>query len=50
MKALIAYQCEMRDWPHARSLQAIKSLIEWRGSSVGVEGAETFSICRIIEN
>ena len=30
----------MRDWPHPRSTEAIKSLAKWRGASVGLEAAE----------
>ena len=51
MEALNAYSMEMRDWPHARSLDALKHLAKWRGSSVGVDSAEAFYLARnIIRN
>ena len=45
-EALAAYSSEMRDWPHARSLDAIEHLARWRGAQVGVEAAEAFSLLR----
>jgi hypothetical protein len=48
MNALIAYEMEMRDWPHPRSYQAVEYLAEWRGSTVGVEAAECFVLGRMI--
>lgn len=44
LKALAMYQSEMRPWPHPRSIQAITMLAGWRGSMVGYEKAEAFSI------
>jgi len=41
-EALVAYSSEMRDWPHARSLEAVEHLARWRGAQVGVEAAEAF--------
>ena len=48
-KKLIAYESEMRDWPHARSIDAIKYLANWRGAQVGVDAAEAFCLLRNIE-
>ena len=48
IKALEAYESEMRDWPHARSRKAVEHLARWRGASVGVEAAETFMLLREI--
>ena len=48
MKALEAYQSEMRPWPHARSLKAVEHLARWRGASVGCEAAETFMLIKKI--
>ena len=45
-EALMAYSSEMRDWPHARSLEALKHLARWRGAQVGVEAAEAFCLLR----
>lgn len=47
--ALKAYDSEMRDWPHSRSLRAIEHLSRWRGASVGLEAAEAFIAIRNIE-
>ena len=48
MKALAAYELEMRDEPHARSLVNAKRLAEFRGSCVGVVAAEALSLVRLI--
>ena len=48
-EALNAYESEMRDWPHARSIDAIKYLARWRGAQVGVEAAEAFYLLRNIK-
>ena len=44
--ALMAYDQEMRDWPHARSVAAVHHLACWRGASVGVAAAEAFVLGR----
>jgi LmbE family N-acetylglucosaminyl deacetylase len=49
IKALEAYHEEMRDFPHARSIQAVQALARYRGSQVGVAGAEAFVVERIVE-
>ena len=46
MAALQAYQCELRDFPHPRSLAAIDALARWRGASVGFKAAEAFILGR----
>ena len=48
IKALEAYESEMRDWPHARSTKAVGHLARWRGASVGTEAAEAFFLLREI--
>jgi len=48
LKALEIYKCEMRDYPHARSIEALKYLAKWRGVSVGVKAAEAFILGREI--
>lgn len=45
-RALQAYKSEMRDWPHARSIESIEYLAKWRGATIGVEAAEAFSLGR----
>lgn len=46
--ALMAYQDELRPWPHARSLEAIEALARWRGATVGVAAAEAFVVQRMV--
>lgn len=46
--ALLAYEPELRAWPHARSLGAIEALARWRGASVGVGAAEAFVAQRMV--
>ncbi len=49
LKALECYESEMRPWPHARSLAAIKAQLHWRGANVGLEAAEAFMMLRNIQ-
>ena len=46
IEALRAYEEEMRAFPHARSIEALKHLARWRGSQVGVVAAEAFVVER----
>jgi N-acetylglucosamine malate deacetylase 1 len=48
MKALKAYDAEMRAWPHPRSYQAVEHLARWRGAAIGVDAAEAFVVGRMI--
>ncbi|MED3800264.1 PIG-L family deacetylase [Lysinibacillus capsici] len=48
LKALEAYEYEMRDWPHARSIKALDYLAKWRGANIGFEAAEAFILGRKI--
>jgi len=48
IEALKVYKSEMREHPHARSLQGIEYLAKWRGNSVGLEVAESFVLLRDI--
>ena len=48
LKALEAYQSEMRIWPHSRSIESVQHLARWRGAAVGVEAAEAFMLIRQI--
>lgn len=47
MKALEAYDLEMREAPHSRSIEHIRSLAIHRGHSAGVGAAEAFMVMRI---
>lgn len=46
LEALAAYESEMRNWPHARSIRAVEHLAHWRGATVGAEAAEAFVLVR----
>lgn len=48
LRALRAYDDEMRPWPHARSYQAVEHLARWRGATVGCAAAEAFIVGRDI--
>lgn len=46
--ALACYRDELRDWPHPRSLKAVRHLAHLRGSEAGLEAAEAFVLLREI--
>ncbi len=48
-EALRAYDEEMRPFPHARSVDAVRALATWRGASAGLKAAEAFITLRWIE-
>ena len=48
LAALKCYGNEIRQWPHARSLESVKHLAKWRGSSVGIDAAEAFMLIRAL--
>jgi LmbE family N-acetylglucosaminyl deacetylase len=46
MSALAAYDKEIFDFPHSRSVKAIESLVYFRGASMGMEAAEAYRVER----
>lgn len=44
--ALSCYAQEMRPPPHARAIDTVMALAQWRGATVGVDAAEAFEIIR----
>lgn len=48
INALAAYELEMREPPHSRSLENVKRLAEFRGSCVGVGAAEAMMAVRVL--
>lgn len=46
LKALEAYESEIRPYPHPRSVKAVEYLARWRGATVGVQAAEGFILGR----
>ena len=49
IEAMKAYESELREFPHPRSLKAIEALAIKRGSEVGVKYAESFYLIREIQ-
>ncbi len=48
LEALKAYQSEMRDAPHSRSIEHLAQLAKHRGHCVGVDAAEAFVTVRAL--
>ena len=48
IRSLKAYNEEMRESPHSRSIENIKLLAHYRGYSMGIEMAEAFEVYRFI--
>jgi LmbE family N-acetylglucosaminyl deacetylase len=46
LEALQAYAGEVRDFPHPRSIDALKALAAWRGAASGMTAAEAFMLVR----
>ncbi len=46
MNALNEYESEIKTWPHARSLDAVKAGARYWGSMAGIEAAEPFILLR----
>ena len=46
VKALSAYVDEVREWPHPRSVEAVRARAQSVGSEVGVRHAEAFQLIR----
>ncbi len=46
LKALAAYDMEMRPSPHARSIENVVALATYRGASIGLMAAEAFTVIR----
>ncbi len=49
LKALTAYEMEMRSSPHSRCIKHLEALARHRGNSVGLEAAEAFDLIRLIQ-
>ena len=46
LEILELYSDEMRDFPHPRSVEAVRALAMYRGASIGFYAAEAFSVIR----
>ena len=42
--ALKVYKTEIKSFPHPRSIESVRALAQFRGSSIGVEAAEAFDV------
>jgi len=49
LQAVSAYKTQLRSPPHVRSLENIRNLAQLRGSEVGLEYAEAYSVLRWVE-
>lgn len=49
LEAMKAYQDELKDSPHPRSIEGIKAKVKQRGSEIAVENAEAFRLIRAIQ-
>lgn len=49
IRALEIYGMEMREFPHARSIEAVRAQLVLRGAQCGVDRAEAFRLIRCIE-
>jgi LmbE family N-acetylglucosaminyl deacetylase len=49
LKAMACYAGELRDWPHARSLDGIRAQARFRGAQAGLEAAEAFVTLRRLD-
>lgn len=50
LQAMKCFKSQIREFPNPRSLKAIESLAQLRGSTVGFEYAEAFMTIRVIED
>jgi len=50
LSALACYDEELRDFPHPRSLDAVRALATWRGAEAGLRAAEAYRVIREIDD
>jgi len=50
LAALACYEGELRDFPHPRSLEAVRALAQWRGAEAGLYAAEAYRVVREIDD
>lgn len=48
LDAMRCFKSQLRGFPHSRSIEALEALAKFRGATIGVERAESFSIERVI--
>jgi len=45
---MAVFESQLRDFPHERSLEALRALSQFRGASVGIYNAEAFMLIRCL--
>ena len=50
LAALACYEGEIREFPHPRSIEAVRSLAQWRGAEVGLAAAEAYRVVHEIDD
>lgn len=48
-QAMSCYRSQVREYPHSRSIETIEILSRYRGSIIGVNSAEAYSLVRMID-
>jgi hypothetical protein len=49
VRAMKEYKCEIREYPHMRSVESIEIKAKQWGIQVGLETAEAFEVIRLIK-
>lgn len=49
VEAMKCYESQICSFPHPRSIEAMKALAEFRGTTVGVQFAESFALVRLVK-
>ena len=50
LNALACYADELREFPHPRSIEAVRALARWRGAEAGLTAAEAYRDVRVIDD
>lgn len=50
LSTMTKFESQLKEFPHPRSIKALRSLANLRGSTIGVEEVEAFSLIRKIDN
>ena len=50
LKAMSIYETEIREFPHPRSIEALRTRAAYWGSVIGVKAAESFMLAREIQH
>lgn len=50
LAALACYEGEIRNFPHPRSIEAVRALAQWRGAEAGLPAVEAYRVVREIDD